>query len=71
MKIINDHGEIKNIKKSDINKKFEKDRKASTIDSQRNTLYTDNVVKVIGGKYKGHKGVIKYIFKNILFLWDK
>jgi transcription elongation factor len=29
------------------------------------------VVKIIGGKYKGRKGVIKYINKNILFLWDK
>lgn len=43
----------------------------STIDSQRNTLYPDNVVKIISGKYKGRKGVIKYVFKNVLFLWDK
>jgi transcription elongation factor len=71
LKIINDQGEIKNIKITEINKKFERDRKANTIDSQRNTLYPDNVVKLIGGKYKSRKGVIKYIYKNILFLWDR
>jgi transcription elongation factor len=41
------------------------------VDSHRNTLYTDNVVKVTAGKYKGRKGVIRYIYKNTLFLWDK
>lgn len=71
LKVINDHGEIKNIKLTDVDKKFERDRKANTVDSQRNTLYTDNVIKIIDGKYKGRKGVIKYIFKNTLFLWDK
>lgn len=29
------------------------------------------MVKIIAGNYKGRKGVIKYIHKNILFLWDK
>jgi len=68
---MNDHGEIKNIKIGEINKKFENNKKASTIDSQRNTLYPDNVVKIINGKYKGRRGVIKYIYKNILFMWDR
>ena len=69
LKVINDNGEIQNIKIGDINKKYE-DKKPA-IDSQRNTIYPDNVVKITQGKYKGRKGVIKYIFKNTLFLWDK
>ncbi len=46
-------------------------QKTSTVDSQRNTIYTDNVVKIIAGKYKGRKGVIKYIYRTTLFLWDR
>ena len=46
-------------------------KKGSTVDSHRNTVYTDDVVKITNGKYKGRKGVIKYIYKNTLFLWDK
>ncbi len=35
---------------ADINKKVEFANKASAIDSHRNTIYSDNVVKVIAGK---------------------
>lgn len=62
---------MKNIKITDIDKKFEKDNKANGTDSMGNTLSNDNVVKCIEGRNKGKKGVIKHIFKKILFLWDK
>ena len=29
------------------------------------------MVKIVNGKFKGRKGVIKYIFKTIVFLWDR
>ena len=28
-------------------------------------------MKCVEGKYKGKKGVVKHIFKTVLFLWDK
>ena len=71
LKVISDEGEISNVKISDINKKLDLGLKASAVDSHRNTLYSDNVVKIVTGKNKGRKGVIKYIYKNTLFLWDK
>lgn len=45
--------------------------KVSAIDSQRNAIYIDNVVKIVGGTYKGRKGVVKYIHRDIVFLWDR
>lgn len=71
LKVINDEGEIHNVKIVDINKKIDLGAKASAVDSHRNTLYPDNVIKITAGKNKGRKGVIKYIYKNTLFLWDK
>ena len=71
LKVINNEGDLQNIKLSDINKKIDFSRKTTTVDSHRNTLYADNVVRMTNGKYKGRKGVVKYIFKTTLFLWDK
>jgi len=45
--------------------------KASAIDSKRNTIYQDNVVKIVAGKHKGRRGVIKFIHRNTVFLWDR
>jgi transcription elongation factor len=69
--VLNEHGQVKNIKLSDISKKFEKDRKAFGADYLGNTLSVDNVVKCVEGRFKGRKGVIKHIYKNTLFLWDR
>lgn len=71
LKVINNEGDMQNIKISDINKKIDFSRKTTTVDSHRNTLYADNVVRITAGKYKGRKGVIRYIYKTTLFLWDK
>jgi transcription elongation factor len=71
LRVINNEGDIQNIKISDVNKKVEFTRKTTTVDSHRNTIYADNVVRITQGKYKGRKGVIRYIHKNTLFLWDK
>lgn len=74
VRLINDQGEIVSIKSTDINKKFDQrdqQHKVTSIDSQRNTICRDNVVKVINGPYKGHRGVIKYIHRNTVFLWDR
>ncbi len=59
------------MKIGDINKKVDLSNKTSAIDSQRNTIYAENVVKIINGKYKGRKGTIRHIYKNTLFMWDK
>lgn len=71
LKVINEHGQIKNIKIGEISKKFEKDRKAFANDYMGNTISQENVIKCVEGRYKGRKGVIKHIFKNFVFLWDK
>lgn len=71
LKVINDEGAIENVKIGDINKKVESSSKTSAVDSQRNTIYSENVVKIINGKYKSRKGTIKHIYKNTLFMWDK
>ena len=72
--MVNEQGEIKSIKAAEVSKRFdirELRTKASAIDSQRNTIYPDNVVRIVSGKNKGRKGVIKYINKNTVFLWDR
>lgn len=28
-------------------------------------------MKIINGQYQGRKGVIKFIVKNVIFLWDR
>lgn len=71
LKLINENGTIMNIKLALVNKKFDKMQKVSGADFHGNTLCPDNVVKVTEGAYKGRKGVIKHIYKNTLFLWDK
>jgi len=71
VKIIDEQGQIRNLKISEISKKFEKDKKISGYDMSGNTLTSDNVVNVVEGRYKGKKAVIKHIHKNILFLWSK
>lgn len=72
--MINDSGSTQKIKSTDINKKFdlrEMRAKVSAIDSQRNAIYIDNVVKIVGGTYKGRRGVVKYIHRDVVFLWDR
>lgn len=59
------------MKIQNINKKFQKDKRASIFDAHHNTIHIDNVVKCISGRFQGRKGSIKFIFKNTLFLWDK
>lgn len=71
LKLINENGAIINMKLAAVNKKFDKNQKVSGADFHGNTLCPDNVVKVTEGAYKGRKGVIKHIYKNTLFLWDK
>ncbi len=72
MKVIDDNGDIKNIKTADVNKKFERDNKTFAQDQVGNTLCIENVVKCLeGSKYQGKKAVIKHIHKTTLFLWDK
>ena len=71
LKVINQDGHLQNIKISDIDKKFERENKVNGMDRLGNTLCLDNVVKVVDGRNKGRKGVIKHIFKKTLFLWDK
>lgn len=74
VRIINDSGALQVIRASEINKKFDlRDlrTKSQAIDSQRNTIYPDNVVKIIAGPFKGRKGVIKYIYRDTIFLWDR
>jgi len=45
--------------------------KVHGIDSQGNPINLDSVVRIWQGPHKGKRGVIKHIYKNILFLWDK
>lgn len=45
--------------------------KSTAIDSKGHTIYVDNVVKIIGGQYKGRRGVVKYIYRDVVFLWDR
>ena len=71
LKVINNEGNIQNVKIQDINKKFQKDNRASCIDSRQNTLHIDNVVKCVSGRYQARKGAIRFIVKSTLFLWDK
>lgn len=71
LRVIDDLGEVRNIKTSDINKKFERDSKVSAQDQVGNTVSIENVIKCVDGKYKGKKGVIKHIYKTTLFLWDR
>ncbi|CDW80320.1 transcription elongation factor spt5 [Stylonychia lemnae] len=71
VRVINNEGDLQNIKLLDINKKFDMAKKGSTVDSHRNTLHSDDVVKITSGHNKGRKGVVKFIYKTTLFLWDK
>ena len=74
IRLINEEGAVQNIRGNQVSKKFDQRDlriKQQAVDAKRNTIYHNNVVKVISGVYQGRKGVIKYIHKNILFLWDK
>lgn len=74
LRIINEEGLVTNIRGSQVSKRFDqKDlrTKQQAVDAKRNTIYHNNVVKVINGVYQGRKGTIKYIYKNVVFLWDK
>lgn len=46
-------------------------RKPNGIDCKRNPITKDDTVKLINGPYKGKKGVIRNIFKNIVFLYNQ
>lgn len=71
LRVINDQGQLQNVKYSEINKKIDFSKKTTAIDSHRNTIYSENVVRITQGRFKGKKGVIKFIHKNTLFLWDR
>jgi ribosomal protein L24 len=38
------------------------------LDSKRNPITKNDTVKIINGHYKGKKGVIMNIYKNVVFL---
>lgn len=45
--------------------------KPNAIDARRNPITKDDTVKIIGGPYKGKKGVIRNIFRNFVFLYNQ
>lgn len=74
VRVLDESGQIKQVKSSEITKKVEardQRNKVTGLDSNRNTLQLDTVVKVINGPYKGKRGVIKYIHKQTIFLWNR
>ena len=73
IRLINEEGVVINIRGSQVSKRFDHKElvRQQAMDAKRNTIYHNNVVKIINGVYQGRKGVIKYIYKNVVFLWDK
>ena len=74
IRLINEEGTVCNIRGNQVSKRFDQrdlKTKQQSVDAKRNTIYYNNVVKIINGVYQGRKGVIKYLHKDVVFLWDK
>jgi transcription elongation factor len=74
IRLISEDGSVQNIRGNQVSKRFDQRElktKQQSVDAKRNTIYNNNVVKIINGVYQGRKGVIKYLHKDVVFLWDK
>lgn len=43
----------------------------TALDCKRSTISLDDVVKIVGGVFKGKRGTIRFINKQTVFLWNK
>ena len=74
VQVVNEHGRVENIRKSDITGTLPPQRNKLCKDSKGFALALEDVVKVTSdsSRYKDQRGIVKDICKaNILFLWDK
>ena len=74
IRLISEDGSVTIIRGNQVSKRFDQrdlKTKQQSVDAKRNTIYHNNVVKIINGVYQGRKGVIKYLHKDVVFLWDK
>jgi transcription antitermination factor NusG len=67
LKVIDTSNEIKNISIRDVFQ-IHVNKKNTGIDSRRNPITKDNIVKIINGPYKGAKATIKCLYKKFVFL---
>jgi len=71
LKILNDNSDIENIDVVNVNNKIQQKKNISTLDNNSNFISIGDTVKVIEGKNKGVKGIIKYIYQNSVFLYNR
>ena len=67
LRVIDTNNEIKDISIRNVFQ-INVNKKNTGIDSRRNPITKDNIVKVINGPYKGTKATIKCLHKNFVFL---
>ena len=71
VRIINENSEIETIEVTNISNKIIQKKNISTLDNSSNFVSLDNTVVVVEGKNKGVKGLVKYIYQNSVFLYNK
>ena len=67
IKVVTTTNKVKKLSVREVNKLI-LGKRISCIDSKGNPLDISNTVKVIYGQYKGHKGVIKNVYNDYIFL---
>ena len=67
LKVVTSRNEVKKVSGGDL-ERININKKATYVDSKRNPITQENVVKVINGPYKGSKGTIKCIYRKYVFL---
>lgn len=74
VRVLDDQNQIRQVKSSEINKKQDardQRNKVTALDCKRSTISLEDVVKIVGGPFKGKRGTIRFINKQTVFLWNK
>lgn len=65
-------GSVREVKNKDVARKIPFDRRSTTChDKFGNNVNFDMGVKVVNGSHSGSTGIVKRIYKNFVFLWNK
>lgn len=74
VRVLDEQNTIRQVKSSEINKKQDardQRNKVTALDCKRSTISLEDVVKIVGGVFKGKRGTIRFINKQTVFLWNK
>ncbi|GAM17692.1 hypothetical protein SAMD00019534_008670 [Acytostelium subglobosum LB1] len=69
-KIMDENSNVTSVKLQEIGNK-RRTKNASTLDTNHNTVSSNDVVEIVDGQYRSKQGVILHISRNFLFLKSK